>query len=67
MSTENLLEAVYLFNEVTDNINNYFSANCFLEMGTNHLRLKDPPTATAFLYKAHESLEKCFGDDHPTI
>lgn len=36
-------------------------------MGNNFLRLKEPQTATAFLFKANQILERCFGDEHPVI
>ena len=34
-------------------------------MGNFHLRMKDKQTATAFLYKGNEILERIFSDDHP--
>jgi hypothetical protein len=50
VSTEELLEGYYLFEEVMGTTDNYFGANCQLEIGNNYLRTKEPQTATAFLF-----------------
>lgn len=65
-SNEDLLSALYLFEDILSTKDNYFGANCQLEIGNNYLRLKEPQTATAFLYEASKILDKCFSDDHPT-
>lgn len=52
-STDALFEAYYLFEDVIGTEDNYFGANCQLEIGNNYLRLKEPQTATAFLFKAN--------------
>lgn len=56
-----------MFEETLGDEENYFGANCQLEIGSNYLRLKEPSTCAAFLYKANETLEKLFTDAHPLI
>jgi hypothetical protein len=66
-ATDELLEAYHMFEEVQGDDKTYYGANCQLEIGSNYLRLNEPQTATAFLYKANEILENLFGDSHPII
>jgi hypothetical protein len=51
-SSDELVEAYHQFSEVIGNEDNYFGANCQLEIGNNYLRLKEPSTCIGFLYKA---------------
>lgn len=56
-----------MFEDTLGDGDNYFGANCQFEIGSNYLRLKEPSTCAAFLFKANETLEKQFGDSHPLI
>lgn len=66
-SIDELLDSFHQFDEVFGDVDNYFGANCQLEIGSNYLRKNDAATATAFSYKANEIYEKLYGDDHPII
>jgi len=63
-SSEEYIEAFHMLNDILGTEDNYFSANCQLEIGSNHLRQKEASTATAFFYKGQQVLEKKFGPDH---
>ena len=66
-SIDELLEAVHLFDQVFNDDQNYFGANCYLELGSQYLKKNDAMMATAFSYKAHEIFLKLFGDEHPIM
>ena len=52
-STDEYIEAYHLLSELMGTDENYFGANCQLEIGNNYLRQKNHQTATAFLFKGN--------------
>jgi hypothetical protein len=48
-SNEELLEAFHLFADCMGTEDNYFGANCQIEIAQNYLRQKDINTCSAFL------------------
>lgn len=66
-SIDELLEAYHIFASAMNTEDNYFGANCSLEIASNYLRQKEISTASAFLNSAVEVFEKLFGEDHPIM
>ncbi len=61
------MEAFHLFTDCMGTEENYYGANCQLEIGQNYLRQKDQSTCAAFLNQAVKVYEDLFGEDHPII
>ena len=66
-STEILMDAHSLFDELDGDHPSYFATTCELEIGSNYLRKQNTQTANSFIFKAFNTLKKCFGDDHPIL
>ena len=64
-SNEEMLEAFHLFADCMGSEENYYGANCQLEIGQNYLRQKDNKTCEAFLNQAGEVYKQLFGEHHP--
>lgn len=61
-SNEEMLEAFHLFADCMGTEDNYYGANCQLEIGQNYLRQKDFDTCSAFFNQAVKVYEHLFGD-----
>ena len=59
--------AYSLFFELNGNMNNYFGANCLLEVGSNYLRDNQAEVANGFIYKAYQSFLEVFGPQHSLL
>ena len=66
-SNDTLLDANHSFEESYGTMDNYFSSNCQLEIGSNYLRENDSQTANAFIFRSFEILTKIFTPDHPLM
>jgi hypothetical protein len=47
-SIDEMMEAYHLFKEAVGDENNYYGANCLMEIGQNYLRKRDNESATQF-------------------
>jgi hypothetical protein len=63
-SNDILLESAFEFEQIFEDEVNYFSVNCFLEIGNNFLKLDKKDFALGFLEKAKDYFIKLFGEDH---
>ena len=66
-SIEEMVEAYHLFIEAIGDENNFYSANCQIEIGQNYLRKRDITNATEFFNGAVKIYETLFGDAHPVM
>ena len=62
-----MMEAYHLFGEAIGDENNYYGANCLMEIGQNYIRKKDNESCTQFLNSAVNIYEKLFGENHPVL
>jgi hypothetical protein len=46
------MASFHLFKEVIGSEDNYYGANCYLEMGNNYMKQKQLENATAAMYQA---------------
>ena len=56
-----------MFKDAIGDENNYYGANCLMEIAQNYLRKKDIETATEFLNSGVKIYEALFGDHHPIL
>jgi hypothetical protein len=61
------MESYFMFSEALGDEQNYFGANCMLEIATTQMRLRDFPSASSSLNHAVETFEHLFGDEHPLM
>lgn len=66
-SIDEMMEAFHLFGEAIGNEDNYYGANCLMEIGQNYLRKKDIQNCTQFLNSGVEIYEKLLGEQHPLM
>ena len=66
-SIEEMVEAFHLFADAIGEEENYYGANCQMEIGQNYMRKKDTASAREFLNTAVNTYEKLFGENHPII
>ena len=66
-SIDYLLDAAVDFEHVTESEVNYFSINCYLEIGNNYLKKDNKELCLGFLAQAKDGLIELFGEDHALI
>ena len=66
-SIDEMMEAYHLFKEAVGDENNYYGANCLMEIGQNYLRKRDIESATQFLNSGVQTYEHLFGEQHPIL
>jgi len=66
-SINELMEAYFMFSEAVGDEQNYFGANCMLEIASTQMRQRDFPSASSSLNHAVETFEHLFGDEHPLM
>lgn len=66
-SIDEMMEAYHQFGESVGDENNYYGANCLMEIGQNYLRKKDNEACTQFLNSGVQIYEKLFGENHPVL